>query len=441
MSTNDVEKVKFQQDSKTFLAHVLDLFEENSRFNDTEIVCEDGKVAVPSLVLAAISPVFKETGNLTDLGADFPALIIPDISVQDVLKFIRHLFKFDEKPSDDDQSSLERVMAMLCVDFKYSDDLFEAPPLDSLNYLLDKNVGSITTEEPAPPPKLPNPEIKADDDQYVIIRRKRKPGRKPGQKKAEEGPYIKEEIIESKRKDTSYSLRTVRKKKKFADEVSDDDIDLSDEEDVPVDPLSPDDDESDYEPAAVKEEEEESEGTDESDLSDEEEDEEVDEDLSEDEIAFKTEAKQEKLTTMFTVKVGENGEVEVIDSEQAPKRKYRKRKRKEEIEDEEGEFKFRRVYAEEPVSNPRSLLKSSAPATAGHLVLFCSVCDTQCHSQTELKHHVAKEHPGSKLFKLAANNPHKDCAKCQVLMKSYEKIMADDDNITMSQVRKTINQY
>jgi hypothetical protein len=46
---------------------------------------------------------------------------------------------------------------------------------------------------------------------------------------------------------------------------------------------------------------------------------------------------------------------------------------------------------------------------------------------SELKRHAARLHPGSILFALSDANPHRDCAPCAALMRSYERMFAEHD--------------
>ena len=85
------------------------------------------------------------------------------------------------------------------------------------------------------------------------------------------------------------------------------------------------------------------------------------------------------------------------------------------MEDEDSQqlaFKGKKIYAEVK-SNPRSLLKPEGDdGKTVRLILFCSICEAQCNSQAELKHHAAQHHKGSKFFLLPKNNPHRDCVQC-----------------------------
>ena len=91
------------------------------------------------------------------------------------------------------------------------------------------------------------------------------------------------------------------------------------------------------------------------------------------------------------------------------------------MEDEDPQqlaFKGKKIYSDVK-SNPRSLLLKSEEKTTDldkkttvRLILFCSVCEAQCDSQAELKHHAATHHKGSKFFVLPKNNPHRNCAQC-----------------------------
>lgn len=134
------------------------------------------------------------------------------------------------------------------------------------------------------------------------------------------------------------------------------------------------------------------------------------------------------------------------------------------------------VYSAEKIINPRSLLKaktdalaeenktqevtaasSSQPEPKAHqyttsissqpgnpdqdsknapLVLFCSLCNYQCGGdgksgggQKAMRHHAACKHPRSRFFVLPVGNPHRDCAQCNILMRSYEKTIASDPSI------------
>ena len=75
-------------------------------------------------------------------------------------------------------------------------------------------------------------------------------------------------------------------------------------------------------------------------------------------------------------------------------------------------------------SDPKSLLKPSGQAPVP-LILFCSVCEAQCNSQSELRHHVAKNHKGSKFFILPKNNPHRyvNCVFYHLFRKIHQLFM------------------
>ena len=112
------------------------------------------------------------------------------------------------------------------------------------------------------------------------------------------------------------------------------------------------------------------------------------------------------------------------------------------MEDEDPQelaFKGKKIYSDVK-SNPRSLLLKSEEKTTDldkkttvRLILFCSVCEAQCDSQAELKHHAATHHKGSKFFVLPKNNPHRNCAQCTAMMSSYEEMVKSEDPKEFSQ--------
>jgi hypothetical protein len=448
-----------------FVYEEIVLEQENQPYlNDVQVQCADGMFRVPALLLASISPIFKATAPVADL-TEWPSLVMPDVNRADFQVFLRHLCDIGGEAVLDDMATVNSVMEVLCVAFQGSAD---DHPVDSL-YLLDQQIFDLDQTRTR---------IKEDNkENNEPTKIKRRVGRKPGQKlNIKSEPYMKIEVMDSERTSAIYGLRKSIKRKRFTDEVSEpSDLDLTDDEeelllgedkyDYTSDEYAPDETEQ----KSVEEEDSETEDEfndddmleeDEGDYPDEDEvldsdDEEIiDASIMIGGVKQQREAKT-KDQESFTVKMSADGTIEVIgpDDEttaaaasatpQTPRPRGRPRKRPHPTEESEligiGRvvavmededpiklaFQSKKIYSDAK-SDPRSLLK---PTGAGPLplILFCSVCEEQCNGQAELKHHVAKNHKGSKFFILPKTNPHRDCVQCSELMTSYETMVGNED--------------
>ena len=225
--------------------------------------------------------------------------------------------------------------------------------------------------------------------------------------------------MDTPRQETGYSLRKKIKRTKFADEVSDP-SDLESEDDEEED----DSDISDFEPDrhGIKETAADHElESDEEDFDDEEFEEDREENVDMD-ANLDPEAEETELMSMFAVRVSK-GDVEVVDNDDDALGHVVAVM---DGDEENLAFNGTKLFEAETAKNPRSLLKSSV---APQISLFCSVCEEKFHSMSELRHHAAKEHKGSRFFSLPANHPHNKCLSCKVLFESYEKKVMEDANV------------
>ena len=452
----DSESDLFTEAKQKILVKVLaDVYEEiflqqedQKYLNDVEILCKNGeKLHLPALLLASISPCFRNMAPMAEMMEQF-CLIVPDVEKKELETFFKCLCHIDEIPNDPEQIEvLERIMNALCSECQTADETLEGLELFDQDLISSKF---------SPIKKPTNTENK---ENFEPDKPKRKVGRKKGQKmNIKSEPYIKTEIMDSHRTSAVYGLRTTVKRKRFTDEVSEpSDLDSEEEDEAFLDSsdeYAPDDDKAFEEEEEPSEEEDElleddlendSDGVvDESELLD------SDDEIIDASVDMKKELKS-KDHDSFTVRVCDDGTIEVISQEEAsaasetpnkprPRGRPRKRPKVEDselvgigrvvsvMEDEDASqlaFKGKKIYAAAK-SNPKSLLKPSGQAPLP-LILFCSVCEAQCNGQAELRHHVANHHKGSKFFVMPKNNPHRECAPCQVLMKSYEALIEQED--------------
>lgn len=483
---------KFQSN---FLHNLFDLYLEGA-FNDVNVRCQnDETLQIPGFLLAAVSPVFKVAAAGIGMAEQTaPDLYLPDVRAEDLHVFIRRLCQlsvidpeedashepgvtlvadpFQGEEGQSDVAAIQRVMDLLCIQFKGSED-----PVDSLllldgdwNAIPDVDISkSVSTSDPhanvVPPsaaaaPAESNKENMAEN---VVQAPKRKSGRPAKPKKDEpEEPYVKTVVMDTPRNPTVYGLRTKLKRKRFADEVSEpSDLD-EDEDDLSSEANS------DYEPDhfEVNEEEEDEEvESDEDDMEDDlvnrvTDDEPDGEDGEEDDIIdarLDPEAEESDALSVFTVQVGPDGKIDGGDTTSGPFHKIKveegevmadvdllsasspsKETLGKVVSIMEGEdeiaFQGRKLFAEK--SNPRSLLKSkfSGDGAATTIALFCSVCESQFSNMSELKHHAASTHPGSRFFIMPRNHPHRDCAPCSAMMSSYEALVASDATAVLKNI-------
>ena len=442
-SADQVQLVKGdRQELVRDIYHEIFSNQDSIYLNDVEIRCSDGVVRAPAPLLASISPMFKITAPVADI-IETPNVLMPDVSKADMTLFFDHLFLYSTVEQDHVQV-LEQILDILCSPFKGSADDLDLFFLDQMPDLPLKLKDENKENEPVKP------------------KPKRKSGRKPGQKmNVKQEPYIKTEVMESYRTSEIYGLRKVVKRKRFTDEISEP-SDLDEDEDI-FDPLGEESD--DYAPDDLEQNVE----VEESDEEDFEDDELLEEDFdspnedelfdSDEEIIDVSVVKKEPMIKgqeSFMVKKTSDGNIEIIspedineplESSTTPKPRGRPRKRPKlseadligtgrvvsVMEDEDPNqlsFKSKKIYAAAK-SDPRSLLKPDQDHPG--LILFCSVCETQCESQAHLRHHVAQNHKGSKFFTLPKTNPHRDCVPCQVLMESYESLIKSEDPENFSQ--------
>ena len=449
-------KRKFFVNLLEFVYQDIYLFQEEKRYlNDVEIQCNDGSLRVPSLLLAAISPLFRLLGPVADLTDHF-CLVMPDLKKCNLETFFKALCHLEDVPNNDETIDvLDSVMSDLCVEYQGVDETFDdlelfdqvLTPASKLGfpkkrYIQDENI-KVSTET-------------LENKENEPIKPKRKVGRKPGQKlNVKQEPYIKTEITDSHRTSAVYGLRTTVKRKRFTDEISEpSDLDIDDDEPEEYidssDEYAPDENEQ----KSIEEDESEDEDEMEDDILDEDSDviDENDVLSSDDEIIDvsigEKKEPRSKDHDSFTVKVMDDGTVEVtsqIDttvSEGSSRKRGRPRKKPRMddteligigrvvsvMEDEDPAqlaFKGKKIYAAVK-SDPKSLLKPSGQAPLP-LILYCSVCEVQCNGQAELRHHAATNHKGSKFFVLPKNNPHRECVSCQALMDSYEHLVQQEN--------------
>lgn len=79
----------------------------------------------------------------------------------------------------------------------------------------------------------------------------------------------------------------------------------------------------------------------------------------------------------------------------------------------------KKVTLDEKALNPRSILKSSASSKSS--VLICSLCSEHFKGASQMLHHVAMEHKGSKFFSLPQGHSHEKCKLSIELMTKLEK--------------------
>jgi hypothetical protein len=336
------DKEIFCQD---FLRRISDV-SHSGEFNSVRIVCANGSRDMPAVLVAATSPVFRAAfaGTGWSTVCDELAVVMPDLSVDDLDVFIKHLCIYQNAEDSpfgltDAEGSLQsemdavaRVMAVFCTEFKGSED----DPDDSMLLFQDwaSSLAPDVGPTPAPFPRssaslLKNsaltgfsPTDNKENEVMGAIKSgvtKRRVGR-PRKSAVKEEPYVKTEILEPPRQETSYSLRRKIKRKRFADEVSDpSDLDDEDEDDS--------DEESDVDFKAEEQDEEEEEDEEveaDSEVTSTDEDEDGDkEELEEHSFAIQLPADGgSELTSddlnpqaYYVVKVDSDGSVELISRE------------------------------------------------------------------------------------------------------------------------------
>ena len=304
-------------------------------------------------------------------------------------------------------------------------------------------------------------------------------------------PYVKMEVLDQPRTDTSYALRNVIKKKKYADEVqtlaevSDSEKeDISDDEDSDefdpevIDVDEPDDEYDEGDDAGI---EEDSSTDEEAELLMMEENMDFDDDLFDPDDDYKDvkprfrkrrnqlmdpsldpEGEEPDLITVYNVRITEEGMVEIFE----PGDKVLGENGAEEEEDEAaaaGENAIK-LKTEEPSPTgeiarvvaihddveklhfkglelmlthcekvPAKILMKPIGNRPVSL-LFCSASEQAFSSLKELKHHVAKEYPGSRFFSFPKDNPHRNSAPALAMMQSYENLIKMDPDVELSDV-------
>ena len=297
-------------------------------------------------------------------------------------------------------------------------------------------------------------------------------------------------MLDQPRTDTSYALRNVIKKKRYADEVqtlaevSDSEKeDISDDEDSDgfdpevIDIDEPDDEYDEGDDAGI---EEDSSTDEEAELLMMEENMDFDDDLFDPDDDYKDikprfrkrrnhlmdpsldpEGEEPDLITVYNVKITEEGMVEIFE----PGDKLLGENGAEEEEDEaaagESAIKLKteepsptgeiaRVVAIHddvdvlPFKGLELLLTACEKVPAKILqkpignrpvsLLFCSASEQAFSSLKELKHHVAKEYPGSRFFSFPKDNPHRNSAPALAMLQSYENLIKMDPDVELSDV-------
>ena len=335
------------------------------------------------------------------------------------------------------------------------------------------------------------------------IRIPKRPGRRRRKRAATEDgggfghslfePYVKMEVSDQPRTDTSYALRNVIKKKKYADEVQT----LAEVSDSEKEDISDDEDSDEFDPEVIDVDEPDDEydegddgGIEEDSSTDEEaellmmeENMDFDDDLFDPDDDYKDvkprfrkrrnqlmdptldpEGEEPDLITVYNVRITEEGMVEMFE----PGDKVLGENGAEEEEDEVGGG----AAGESAIK-----LKTEEPAATGELarvvaiyddvdklqfkglelplsacekvpakmlmkpignrpvsLLFCSASEQAFSSLKELKHHVAKEYPGSRFFTLPKDNPHRNSAPTIAMLQSYENLIKMDPDVELADV-------
>jgi hypothetical protein len=375
---------------------------------------------------------------------------------------------FDGKNGRETIDRLERVMEVLCAEFTGISDTIETL------FMMDGDKEKLRLRKPRKRRKRTKTATDGGYMSHGVFE-----------------PYMKMEVLETPRTDTNYSLRNVLKRKRFADEVSINDAvsdsekeDISDDEESDgFDPemLEVDEYDEEYDEGDDDGDEEPTDSSDEDDelMLMEEDNYDLEEDLFQDDYkddikprfggnmrrrrgdrmmdpSLDPEAEESGAITVYNVKIAETGEIEVLEPDD---QQLQENGEEEEGEGEGGvkvkvdlsskgeigrvvavmddieEMPFRGqklLMSVSEKSHPRSLLKP--PGARAASLLFCSVCENAFATLKELKHHVAKEHPGSRFFALPKNNPHRNCAPCNQLMQSYESLIRMDPDVLISDV-------
>ncbi len=356
------------------LLRIFELHEdEMGSINDCFVQCSDGAMQVPAPLLAATSPVFKAAATADSEGCGY-SVVLPDVTEAEFRLFLRRLcLPWQEFPGDslsEDMSILEKVTEVLCAGLR---------GVTEAGFKQEAPAGSIHAKN------------------RVGIKRAKS-------KKIE--PYVRTEIVEKSRAETTYGLRRKIKRKCFVDEVSEaSDLDMSSEE-------ASESESKEREVAMLPQDFEES-----------------DENDDDEEGALRTEEVEEPHASgadvLVTVRFTTDGSVEVLD------------KLTDLLEDDKRGATLGRVIAVTekktdassfelvlPRHNPRSVLKANSSTTHHSDLMICSACQVQFSSMHELRHHAALAHAGSKLFQLPEGHSHHDCHPCKTMMESYERLSA-----------------
>jgi len=496
------EEEDFEEIRKHYFSGLLEqsghLWEDQSViWNDVAVYCGAGAeprddndpaptvVRVPSLVMAAICPLFKAVAP--GLDPELTAVSLPDVSRSDLLTFMASLWSYpalngdeDEDSSGGDKKSLDqpaitRVMDVLCS--AYTTENMTLEPAKVAEVKVDE--GQALVEKAA---------VLAAVKAKIKVKAKR--GRKPGKKGQPSQPAMKVEIVEKKRSGSSaYGLRRRIKRARFVDEVDPMEIKEEGEADERDQQLSilDDADEHDsdeYTPAVLEAEEKLADQADEEameelmeamsdDLGDILDDEDVDddhEDIDDNlenvegmetdcQLLEETNPDLEENLTMYTVKVNPDGQAQVVRQEQLvteieeqhlssqvplpkPDRimKYTSKEGKvlakgkivNLASNDQSQFPVISATIEKSqlMEKLRSFEGVSGDNKSPPLILFCSLCGFQCQKSAELRHHAASQHPNqTKFFQLPFKNPHANCAQCTVLMESYQTMTASNPDI------------
>ncbi len=432
-----------------------------SWINDAVVVCSDGCARIPASLLALISPVFKACACAVD---DLFSVLLPDLTVAEFDAFLRCLClpsradRIKAAASDpevlreisDEVEIVQKAWDLLCAPFHVpTDELGDSfLLLDTTEWgqQMPKEVESSrdslqqAQEQPLSEPREGSGDRMDNNKENAIPASAQSPARKRRRRaKAEVEPYMKTEVMETTRQDTTYRLRKRIKRKRFTDEVSDPES-IEEEEEGKSKDISSDDATSDvYAPSES--------GGDElrqEDESDEEDDhptreEEEDVDLDESDWYLTPGGLRATRHGYITVRVAANGDVSMAeDGEQGEGVVGGRIVLVAERDDEKGVRLNGRAF-KPPRTNPRSLLKSSkaslAPAAIATSVepsvFFCSECESRHLDMHSLKRHAAREHRGSRFFALPGENPHSRCAACKDMMAAYERTVAETADLAV----------
>ncbi|XP_040563822.1 uncharacterized protein [Lepeophtheirus salmonis] len=377
-------------------------------FNEIHIQCRNGARRIPSFLLYAISPLFRQDPSWT-------GVILPDVSLQDLDEFMSCTLSYGSQGTQ----SCETLF-----------HLFESFTLFS----------SVRDNKRAAKQQR---RCSSSNSQYYY--------------------HVKKKIIDTPRAETSYGLRPFRKKIKFIDEVSEDENEEGDpgydfENESDYEPAFQEEDEEEAEDEYIQEEEESMENTtsnnaiddnvssdedittsssqyddDEDDLYEERnllriESEGEDDDLYEYHLSSHQsdlENLDEEDITLVTVKLNEEGQIQMIDQVNDPENG--------ELVDSVGNL----LSEESPEKNTKegSLNNDFLENVTTHrLLLKCFSCTEHFISLCELRYHSAKFHPEGSFFRLPLGHPHAKCLSCMELFSSYRALIAGNKDLQLKDI-------